>query len=149
MATETLPPDVARWLAEHHRVVLVTLRRDGSSQSSNVAATFDPGTATFRISVTDDRAKTRNVRRDPRVVVHVLGDDFWSYCSVSGEVTLSEVTTEPGDATGRELLEVYNAIAAEPHPDPDEFFAAMVAEKRLVLRVRATSYAASGLPRDR
>jgi len=146
MASETIPAALATWLADHHRVVLVTLRRDGSPQSSNVAAAFDPQTATFRISVTADRAKTHNARRDPRVVVHVLGDDFWSYCSVSGEASLSEVTSRPGDETGRELLDTYNAIAPEPHPDPDEFFAAMVDESRLVLRVRATSHAGSRLP---
>lgn len=146
MASDTIPTALANWLAEHHRVVLVTLRRDGSAQSSNVAAAFDPQTATFRISVTSDRAKTHNVRRDARVVVHVLGDDFWSYCSISGEASLSEVTVEPGDEPGRELLETYNAIAPQPHPDPDEFFAAMVDEKRLVLRVLATSHAGSRVP---
>lgn len=146
MTSEIFPPALAEWLVGHHQVVLVTLRRDRSPQSSNVAAGFDPATATFRISVTADRAKTHNARRDPRVVVHVLGDDFWSYCSVSGEAELSAVTTEPGDATGRELLETYNTIAPQPHPDPAEFFAAMVDEQRLVLRVRARSYAGSRLP---
>lgn len=146
MASDTFPPALANWVADHHRVVLITLRRDGSPQSSNVAAAFDAATSTFRISVTADRAKTHNARRDPRVVVHVLGDDFWSYCSVAGEASLSVVTREAGDEVGRELLETYNTIAPEPHPNPDEFFAAMVDEQRLVLRVRATSYAGSRLP---
>lgn len=145
MAIDVLPPELRNWLAEHHRVVLVTLRRDGSPQSSNVAATFDPVTETFRISVTADRAKTRNAQRDPRVIVHVLGDDFWHYCAVSGEASFSPVTREPGDAAGQELLEIYNAISEQPHPDPDEFFTAMVREQRLVLRVRATSYAGQPL----
>jgi len=39
---------------------------------------------TVRISVTDDRAKTRNARRDPRVSFYVTSDDFWSYAVAEG-----------------------------------------------------------------
>ena len=116
-----------------HQAVLVTLRRDGSPQTSNVAFTLADGVA--RISVTDDRAKTRNLRRDPRCVLHVLGDTFWEYASLPAVASLSAVTANPGDEVGRELLEVYEAITGTSHPDPDEFFAAMVAERRLVLRL--------------
>jgi PPOX class probable F420-dependent enzyme len=115
------------------QAVLVTLRRDGSPQTSNVAFTLADGVA--RVSVTDDRAKTRNLRRDPRCVLHVLGSTFWEYASYPARASLSAVTAEPGDAVGRELLEVYETITGSPHPDPDEFFAAMVAERRLVLRL--------------
>ena len=49
--------DAARdWLTGRTRAVLVTIRADGSPQSSNVLAAFD-GTS-FRVSVTADRAKT-------------------------------------------------------------------------------------------
>ena len=50
---------------EHDRGVLATLRADGRPQLSNII--YVPGDGpTFRISVTDSRAKTRNLRRDPR-----------------------------------------------------------------------------------
>ena len=120
-------------LTDRHQAVLVTLRRDGSPQSSNVVFAFADGVA--RVSVTADRAKTRNLQRDPRAVLHVLGDDFWSYGAFPATASFSDVTTEPGDEVGRELLEVYEAITGAPHPDPDEFFAAMVEERRLVLRL--------------
>ena len=51
---------------------------------------------------------------------------------------------EPGDAAGRELLEVYNGIAPQPHPDPDDFFTTMVAEKRLVLTLRPDAISGFG-----
>lgn len=146
MSADVLPDGVRGWLADRHQAVLVTLRRDGSPQSSNVAVGYDLGDGLFRVSVTDDRAKTRNVRRDPRVVLHVLGDDFWTYCSVAGEASLTALTTTPGDEVGRELLGLYEAIRGELHPDPDEFFQAMVDDRRLVLRVRPTSYAGNNLP---
>ena len=135
--------DAARdWLRNRSHAVLITLRKDGSPQSSNISYAFDG--STFRISVTDDRAKTRNVRRDPRAVLHVLDDSFWSYASVTCAASLGEVTTSPGDAAGRELLEVYNAISDTPHPDPDEFFAASAGEHRLVLSLTPTSIAGMG-----
>ena len=121
---------VRQWVVDHHDAVLVTLRRDGSPQSSNVVFTFDGHVA--RVSVTADRAKTRNVQRDPRVMLHVLGDTFWQYAAIQALGRTSAVTVEPGDEVGRELLEMYEAIAG-PHPDPDEFLDVMTAEHRVVL----------------
>jgi PPOX class probable F420-dependent enzyme len=127
------------FLADHHQGVLITLRADGRPQSSNIAFHFADGVA--RISVTDGRAKTVNLRRDPRAVLHVIGESFYQYVAASGTVELSPVSTEPGDATGQELLELHDAVAAQPHSDPDDFFRAMVEDQRLVLRFRADGYA--------
>ena len=44
------------WLTQHHQAVLITLRADGSAQSSNVLTSFDGDV--FRVSVTAGRAKT-------------------------------------------------------------------------------------------
>jgi PPOX class probable F420-dependent enzyme len=132
------------WLAERHQAVLVTLRADGSPQSSNLSYALVDSLA--KVSLTEDRAKTRNLRRDPRAVLHVLGDSFWQYQSVRATAELSPVTTTPGDAVGRELLEVYEAIAGQPHPDPQEFFQAMVDERRLVLTLTPISSVGFGLP---
>ncbi|MCW2543422.1 MAG: Pyridoxine 5-phosphate oxidase [Frankiales bacterium] len=123
--------DHESFLAAHHQAVLVTLRKDGSPQTSNIA--YDLYDGRVRVSVTADRAKTANLRRDPRGVLHVLGDTFWQYASVQVTAVLGPVTAEPGDAPGVELLEVYERISGAKHPDPQEFFEAMVAEKRLVL----------------
>src|SRR5689334_9459853 len=95
-------------LTDRHQAVLITLRQDGSPQSSNVAFALADGVA--RVSVTADRAKTRNLQRDPRCVLHVLGSTFWEYASFPATATLSPVSAEPGDATGRELLEIYEAV---------------------------------------
>ena len=139
---EELTDAVRAWLTGRTRVVLVTTRADGSPQSSNVLAAFDG--SGFGVSVTADRAKTRNLARDPRAIVHVLGDDFWTYASVSCVATLGEVTATPGDEAGRDLLDVYEAITGEQHPEPDEFFAAMVTERRLVLHLDPRSVVGSG-----
>jgi PPOX class probable F420-dependent enzyme len=119
---------------QHSRGVLATVKRDGRPQLSNVVyAVGDDGMV--RVSVTDDRAKTANLRRDPRASLHVSAEDFWSYVVLEGTADLSPVTTEPGDATGAELASLYRAVQGE-HPDWDEYFAAMVDQRRLVVRLR-------------
>jgi mannose-6-phosphate isomerase-like protein (cupin superfamily) len=83
--------------------------------------------------VTDGRAKTANVRRDPRVSLHVTSDDFWTYVVAEGDAQLSPLAAEAGDETCRRLLRLNEAATGHPHSDPDEFFEAMVADRRLEL----------------
>jgi PPOX class probable F420-dependent enzyme len=112
------------------RGVLVTVKRsDGRPQLSNVLYGVIDGRV--RVSVTADRAKTANLRNDPRVSLHVSSDDFWTYVVVEGVADLSPVARTPGDDTCRRLLDTYEAAAGTSHPDPEEFFQAMVDERRL------------------
>ena len=141
--TEVLPEPIRRWARSRHQAVLITIRSDGSPQSSNVAFTFDGDV--FRVSVTDDRAKTRNLRRDPRGVLHILGSAFGSYASVSVTAALGPLSRTPGDQAGVELLQAYEQIAGA-HPDRREFFQAMVDERRLLLILRPVAFSGWGLP---
>lgn len=122
-------------LAETKGGVLVTLKRDGRPQLSNVTHHYYPEESLLRISVTDDRAKTRNLRRDPRVSYHATSEDRWSYTVVEGTADLTPVAESPDDATVDELIRLYRDVLGE-HPDWDDFRAAMVRDRRLVLRVR-------------
>src|SRR5688572_27167241 len=122
-------------LRARHQGVLATLKRDGRPQLSNVSYAADPTEPLIRVSVTDSRAKVHNARRDPRVSFHVASEDFWAYTVAEGLAELSEVAGDPQDATVDELVELFRAVRGE-HPDWDEFRAAMVADHRLVLRVR-------------
>lgn len=122
------------YLRERRNGVLVTLKSDGRPQSSNIIYVIGDDDA-IRVSVTDPRAKTRNMRRDPRVALHVSADDFWSYVVVEGDADLSPVAADPHDATVDELVELYRAMQGE-HDDWDEYRHAMVADQRLVLRLR-------------
>jgi len=113
---------------------LATIKRDGWPQLSNVSYHYDRAKQTIRVSVTDGRAKTKNLRRDPRASFHVTGADGWSYAVAEGTATLSDVTRKPGDAASDELVEVFRNIAGE-HPDWQEYRQAMIDEGRLVLRL--------------
>jgi len=129
---------------DHRRAVLITLKADGRPQSSNVTQWTDDA-GVVRVSLTDERAKTRNLRRDPRVSLHVVAEDFWSYVVLEGEADLSPVAEEPDDATVDELVDYYRSMSGE-HPDWHDYRRAMVADRRLVLRLRP-AYAYGMLPR--
>jgi PPOX class probable F420-dependent enzyme len=119
---------------ERSRGVLATVKADGRPQLSNIMyALGDDGL--IRISVTADRAKTANLRRDPRASLHVTTDDFWAYVVVEGDVELTPVAGAPDDATVEELIELYRHLQGE-HDDWDDYRRAMVDDRRLVVRLR-------------
>ena len=116
--------------------VLVTLRRDNRPQLSNVVHLVGED-GLVRVSTTADRAKFHNLRRTPWAALKVDGESFWSYAVLEGDVELSEVATEPGDAAVDELVALYRGISGE-HPDWDEYRRAMVADHRVVVRLTPT-----------
>jgi PPOX class probable F420-dependent enzyme len=116
--------------------VLTTIRRDGRPQISNIVYVIDEA-GTVRISVTASRAKTKNLRRDPRASLYVCGENFWAYAVLEGEAELSPTAAAPDDATVEELVALYRSLSGE-HPDWDEYRAAMVADGRVVVRIKPT-----------
>lgn len=132
-------------LSEARGGVLVTLKSDGRPQLSNVSHAYYPDERVIRISVTDDRAKTRNLRRDPRASYHVTSQDRWAYTVAEGTAELSPVAGEPYDETVEELVRLYRDVLGE-HPDWDDYRAAMVRDRRLVLRLPVER--AYGIPRS-
>ncbi|MXV98173.1 MAG: PPOX class F420-dependent oxidoreductase [Acidimicrobiaceae bacterium] len=126
------------WAAERKLGVLITIRSDGRPQSSDIVYYVDTGV--FHISMTVGRAKTVNLRRDPRAVLHISDEKAWSYVSLDGTVELSPPTTTPGDATSDALVDYYERLAGQ-HPDWDEYRQAMIDEGRLVARFTPTGAA--------
>ena len=116
--------------------VLVTIRRNGRPQLSNVLHAVDED-GLIRISTTADRAKFKNLQREPWAALHLNGKNHWSYAVIEGDVTLSDVAAEPDDAAVDELVELYRSLAGE-HDDWDDYRAAMVSEQRAVVRIRPT-----------
>jgi PPOX class probable F420-dependent enzyme len=121
---------------DRNESVLVTLRKDGRPQLSNVMHSVDEQ-GTVRISTTADRAKYANLRRQPWAALHVNGENFWSYAVLECDVELSAVAAEPGDDTVEELVALYRALTGE-HDDWDDYRAAMVRDSRLVVRLTPT-----------
>ncbi|ASW56368.1 PPOX class F420-dependent oxidoreductase [Plantactinospora sp. KBS50] len=114
--------------------VLATIKRNGRPQLSNVNYALAPDRAVIRVSVTDGRAKVANLRRDPRASLQVSSADGWSYAVVEATAELTPVAADRYDATVEELIALYRAVQGE-HPDWDDYRRAMVADRRLVLRL--------------
>ena len=125
------------WAAKRRNAVLVTIRADGRPQSSDI--TYALKAHSFEISVTSDRAKTANMRRDPRVVLHITDPATWSYVAFDGTIELSPVTTAPDDDTNNRLVDYYRTVSGKDHPDWTEYREAMIKEGRLITRFTPTS----------
>lgn len=128
--------DALDFVRDRRDGVLATLKRDGRPQLSNI--TYHLGDdGTVRISVTAGRAKTANLRRDPRASLHVSRSDFWAYVVLEGDAELTATASDPGDATVDQLVEYYRAVVGE-HEDWDDYRRAMVADGRLLVLLRPT-----------
>lgn len=128
--------DGLEYVRQRQQGVLVTLKRDGRPQLSNIVyRVTDDGT--IQISVTADRAKTNNLQRDGRASLHVTADDFWSYCVIDGDAELMPPAASPDDATADAMVEYYRAMQGE-HPDWSEYRQAMVDDRRLLVTITPT-----------
>jgi PPOX class probable F420-dependent enzyme len=111
---------------------LITLKRDGRPQASVVLHAWDVATRGIRVSLTDDRAKTRNLRRDPRASYQVVSPDLRGWAVGEGFAELTAPAADPHDATVDALVALYRTLAGE-HPDWAGYRAAMVADRRVLL----------------
>lgn len=121
-------------IADNSLGVLATIKRDGRPQLSNVTYHFDPRAMTIEVSVTEPRAKTRNLRRDPRASLLVSSEDGWCYAVAEGDAVLSAPAAAPDDETVESLVTLYRNVAGE-HPDWDDYRQAMVLDRRVLLRL--------------
>jgi PPOX class probable F420-dependent enzyme len=110
------------------------MRGDGLPQLSNVLHWVDE-TGVIRISTTADRAKYANLRRRPWAAIHVTQDDFWQYAVLEGPVEVTDPAQSPDDAVVDELVAYYRGANGE-HDDWDDYRAAMVRDRRAVVRLR-------------
>jgi PPOX class probable F420-dependent enzyme len=132
----TLDPNLLALTSARNIGALATINEDGRPQLSTVNFTLDSATTTARISVIDGRVTVQNLRRDPRASIFVGSPDGWTYAVLEGTVELSPVALVSDDETVEELVEVFRAIRGEDHPDWADYRASMVADRRLVARLR-------------
>lgn len=122
-------PALLEFLRPRHRAVLVTTRSDGRPQMSPVTSGVDTD-GRIVVSTYPGRAKTRNARRDPRVSMCVLSDDWdGPYVQVDG---YAEVLDMPGALDG--LVEYFRCISGE-HPDWAEYREAMARQNKSLIRL--------------
>ncbi|GAB3160239.1 TIGR03618 family F420-dependent PPOX class oxidoreductase [Micromonospora sonneratiae] len=128
--------ELSRLLRQQQFGVLASVKRSGHPHLSTVLYHWNPEERVLRISTTVDRLKVRQLRRNPQAALHVNGPDVWSFAVAEGEAEVSEVTTVPGDAIGQELLAMTPGF--EDPADEAAFLAQLVADRRVVIRIRVS-----------
>jgi PPOX class probable F420-dependent enzyme len=89
-------------LASSRLAVLATIKASGLPQLSPVSQFYDRDAGTLQVSMTEGRAKTANLRRDPRAAVEVTSSDGRAWATAEGPVTLTGPGTDPhGPEVGR------------------------------------------------
>jgi PPOX class probable F420-dependent enzyme len=112
--------------------VLATLKSDGRPQLSPVTPYYDRDAGVLYVSMTEGRAKTNNIRRDPRVSLEVTRPDGWAWATADGTAELVGPGTDPHGPEVEALVEYYRAAAGE-HPDWDEYRSVMVSDRRVLM----------------
>jgi PPOX class probable F420-dependent enzyme len=119
-------------LAEARIGVLATIKTSGMPQLSPITPYYDRAAGVLYVSMTEGRAKTVNLRRDPRAAVEVTSADGWAWATAEGAVTLTGPGTDPHGAEVDALVDYYRKAAGE-HPDWDEYRAVMVSDRRVLM----------------
>jgi len=122
-----LSEQASAFIAEHHKAVLSTFRKNGMAQLSViVVGPFEDGAA---FTTTADRAKLPNLKRDPRCSLLVSQDSWWGFLVLEGKArVMSSDNTDP-ETLKMALRDIYRSIAGE-HPNWPEYDQSMVDEKR-------------------
>jgi PPOX class probable F420-dependent enzyme len=118
-----------QFLRAHHQAVLASTRADGRPQMSPVLCAVD-AEGRILISTRETAVKTRNLRRDPYASICAFTDRFFgSWIQAEGP---AEVISLP-DAMDL-LIDYYRLVSGE-HPDWSDYRAAMVRDRRVIVRV--------------
>ncbi|MBM9505810.1 PPOX class F420-dependent oxidoreductase [Actinacidiphila acididurans] len=127
--TKVTLDELLEFVRPRHRALLLTRRADGGPQASPLTCGVD-NSGRIVMSTYPERAKTRNARRDSRVGVVILSDEWngpWVQVDGTAEVLDVPEAVEP-------LVEYFRNISGE-HPDWAEYREAMLRQGKSLIRV--------------
>ncbi len=119
-------------LADSRIGVLATIKANGLPQLSPVTPFYHRDAGVIYVSITEGRAKTANLRRDPRAALEVTSADGWAWATAEGAVTLTGPGTDPNGPEVEALVDYYRNAAGE-HPDWNEYRSVMVSDRRVLM----------------
>jgi PPOX class probable F420-dependent enzyme len=96
-------------IAESRLGVLATIKANGLPQLSPVTPFYDREAGVIYVSMTEGRAKTANLRRDPRAALEVTSSDGWAWATAEGTVTLTGPGTDPHGPEVEALVDYYRS----------------------------------------
>jgi len=130
--------EVQKFVAENHRGVLVARKRDGWPQLTLVTPAVD---AEGRVIVHSRAAafKVKNIQREPRVSMLVMGEQFSGSLYVQLHGT-AEVVAQP---EAMDLLVYWHRQVRGEHPNWQEYREKMKEEQQVVIRIKIEKVNAS------
>ena len=121
------------FLETNHNAVCTTFRRNGAAQLSIVTSGLYGGGAAF--TTTADRAKHRNLARDPRCSLLVSHADWRPFLVLEGNATVLSQDNTPAEELRTAFREVFRAASGREHPNWDEYDRVMVEDRRVIVIV--------------
>ena len=128
-----LPENIRAFCTQTHRGVLTTFRRNGAAQMSIV--TCGPLKDGVAFTVTFDRAKFLNLKRDSRCSLLVSNEGWWGFVVLEGHAEIVSVDNTDADELRSVLRDTFRTAAAQEHPNWQEYDQAMIDDKRSAIIV--------------
>lgn len=128
-----LPDNVREFAKGTHRGVLTTFRRNGAVQMSIVSCgPFRDGIA---FTVTEDRVKLANLRRDPRCSLLVSRESWWGFVVLEGRAQIMSADNTDPEELRLALQDAYRTASGNEHSNWNEYDQAMRDDRRSIITV--------------
>jgi PPOX class probable F420-dependent enzyme len=98
-----VPAELEAFLAQPHPAVIATLNPDGAPNTVATWYLWEDGRVL--VNMDEGRARLDNLRRDPRVALTVLADDWYTHVSLRGRIV--EMHADEGLADIDRLSRLY------------------------------------------
>ncbi len=132
MPLDPLDPKVVQFIQDNPQGVLTTYRRNGKAQMSIV--TVRPHRGAIGVSITEDRAKFKNLLRNPECSILISSADWWSgFIVFDGKAELIWSGNTDTEDLRRARREVYSATTRRRSSDWDDYDRLVEDDKRLAL----------------
>ncbi len=128
-----LSEKVRAFASQNNHGVITTFRKNRAAQMSIISCgPFGDGVA---FTTTRDRAKLRNLIRNPKCSLMVSQPDWWGYVVLEGHAELLSPGKTPPEELRMALRDVYRVAGGGEHPNWEEYDQAMRDEQRSVVVV--------------
>ena len=132
---DELNPEVAQFIGDCPQGVLTTYRRNGQAQMSIVTVRVHRGA--IGISITEGRAKFKNLLRNPQCSLLVSSADWWSaFIVFDGTAELIWTGNTDEESLRLARREVYSATTRRRAVDWDDYDRKVAADARVAMILR-------------
>jgi PPOX class probable F420-dependent enzyme len=143
-----LPPQIEQFLHDNPQGVLTSFRRNGMPQLSIV--TVYPRDGGVGVSITETRAKFKNLLRDPRCSILVSHADWWSgFLVFEGKAEMIHAGNSDPETLRQARRQIYSATTRRRSADWEQYDRITAADKRVALVVRPEHVYGSALAKMR